>query len=96
MCCLSYEYQYYESARKGIPKVGKRVKTTQGDGKVVRQNVLKRVLTVLLDSGEEQEVSYDDVIRNPSAGQPAPGKANDQPKKCNGECVNSCKEKEKE
>jgi cell fate regulator YaaT (PSP1 superfamily) len=94
MCCLSYEYQYYESARKGIPKVGKRVKTTLGEGKVVRQNVLKRLLTVLLDSGEEQEVSYDDVIKNPAAGQPAPGKGSDQSTKCNGVCVNSCKEKE--
>jgi cell fate regulator YaaT (PSP1 superfamily) len=72
MCCLSYEYHYYEAAKKGIPKVGKRVKTTQGEGKIIRQNVLRRKLTVLLDSGEEQEVSYDDVIRSPACGQNTP------------------------
>lgn len=72
MCCLSYEYRYYEAAKKGIPKVGKRVKTTKGEGKVVRQNALRRRITVLLDSGEEQEISYDEVIRNPPGGQNPP------------------------
>ncbi|RJR46864.1 MAG: stage 0 sporulation protein [Desulfobacteraceae bacterium] len=89
MCCLSYEYRYYENARKGIPKVGKRVKTTKGEGKVVRQNVLKRVLTVLLDSGEEQDVSYDDVIRNPAAAQPAQAKGHDKGKESREDPENS-------
>jgi cell fate regulator YaaT (PSP1 superfamily) len=73
MCCLSYEYHYYEAAKKGIPKVGKRVKTTQGDGKIIRQNVLRRKITVLLDTGEEREISYDEVIRTPAGGPNAPG-----------------------
>jgi cell fate regulator YaaT (PSP1 superfamily) len=61
MCCLSYEYHYYESAKKGIPKVGKRVNTVHGEGKVIRQNVLRRRLTVMLESGEEKEISYDEI-----------------------------------
>ncbi len=71
MCCLSYEYRYYEAAKKGIPRVGKRVKTTEGDGKIIRQNALKRKMTVLMDSGEEQEVSYDDIVRTPPPGEAA-------------------------
>lgn len=63
MCCLSYEYGYYEEAKRGIPKVGKKVKTVHGEGKVIRQNVLTRRLTVLLESGDEQEISYDEVVR---------------------------------
>ncbi len=63
MCCLNYEYEYYEAARKGVPKVGKRVKTAQGEGKVIRQNVLRQKLTVMLDSGEEQEISYEEIQR---------------------------------
>ena len=76
MCCLSYEYRYYEAAKKGVPRVGKRVKTTEGEGKILRQNALRRKMTILLDSGEEREVSYDDILRSPPAGDapPAPAK----------------------
>ncbi len=63
MCCLTYEFEYYESVGKHVPKVGKRVRTPQGEGKVIRQNLLKKVLTVWLDSGEEVEVSTDDVLK---------------------------------
>ncbi|MBN2125453.1 MAG: stage 0 sporulation family protein [Deltaproteobacteria bacterium] len=61
MCCLAYEYAYYENAKKDVPKVGKRVKSPEGEGKVIRQNVLKKTLTVLLDSGEEKDVPFSDV-----------------------------------
>ena len=63
MCCLTYEYQYYEKVQKNIPKIGKKVKTIHGEGKVIRQNVLREKLTVLMDSGEEQEISYKDVVK---------------------------------
>ena len=62
MCCLTYEYNYYEKARKKIPKVGKKINTTKGTGKVVRQNLLKETLTVLLDSEEEIEISFSEII----------------------------------
>jgi cell fate regulator YaaT (PSP1 superfamily) len=61
MCCLAYEFAYYERAKKDIPKVGKRVKLADGGGKVIRQNVLKQTLTVLLDSGEEADVPFQEV-----------------------------------
>ncbi|MFH1490899.1 MAG: stage 0 sporulation family protein [Pseudomonadota bacterium] len=63
MCCLNYEYAYYEKAKKDIPKTGKKVNTRDGKGKVIRQNVLRKTLTVLLDSGEEKEISCQDVIK---------------------------------
>lgn len=96
MCCLSYEYKYYEKAKKGVPKVGKKVNTSEGEGKVLRQNALTRKITVLLASGEERELSYDDIIRNPVAGQTPPCAAkNDQGSgPCNGKCDKSSKEKE--
>ena len=63
MCCLTYEHAYYEKAKKNIPKTGKKVNTKHGKGKVIRQNVLKKTLIVLLESGEEKEVSYRDIIK---------------------------------
>ena len=68
MCCLTYEYAYYAKAKKDIPKVGKKVVTTLGEGKVIRQNVLKKTLTVVLDSGEEKEVSHNDIVKDDRSG----------------------------
>jgi cell fate regulator YaaT (PSP1 superfamily) len=64
MCCLNYEFSYYERAKKNLPKVGKRVNTVYGMGKVVRQNILREKMTVLLESGEEKEIPYDDIVRD--------------------------------
>lgn len=64
MCCLAYEYGYYEEAKKDIPKIGKRVNTRHGEGKIIRQNVLRKTLTIILDSSEELEISYDDIIKD--------------------------------
>jgi cell fate regulator YaaT (PSP1 superfamily) len=62
MCCLTYEYGYYEKAKKDIPKIGKKVKTIHGKGKVVRQNLLTKTLTITLNSGDEIEASFDDIV----------------------------------
>ena len=38
-CCLVYEQATYAEARKGLPKLGKRVVTETGDGRVVEVDV---------------------------------------------------------
>jgi len=54
MCCLTYEFETYKNLKKGMPKLGKRVSLNHGlEGKVIRQNVLKRQLTVILSDGRE-------------------------------------------
>jgi cell fate regulator YaaT (PSP1 superfamily) len=63
MCCLNYEYGFYEKIKRDLPKIGKKVTTKNGDGKVVRQNVLKESLTVMLDSGTEVEVKIQDLVQ---------------------------------
>ncbi len=63
MCCLSYEYDYYNKVTKNIPKIGKSIKTEKGTGKVIRNNVLKESVTILLESSEEElDVMYDEII----------------------------------
>jgi cell fate regulator YaaT (PSP1 superfamily) len=64
MCCLNYEHAYYENTKKNLPKIGKKVSTSQGQGKVVRQNILKRTLTIHLESGEEIEVPFEDMVKD--------------------------------
>ena len=48
MCCLTYEHEYYEKIKKDLPKIGKKVRTRDGEGKIVRQNVLKETLTIAI------------------------------------------------
>lgn len=64
MCCLSYEYDLYNNTSSNIPKVGKNVNTKKGKGKVIRHNVLNESLTILLDSEEEIDIKYCDMIRD--------------------------------
>ncbi|MBW1922700.1 MAG: stage 0 sporulation family protein [Deltaproteobacteria bacterium] len=63
MCCLTYEHRYYEKMKDHLPKTGKRVVSKLGEGKVIRQNVLKETLTLQLDSGEEVEVGLSDLLQ---------------------------------
>lgn len=53
MCCLAYEFPTYMELKKDLPKVGKRVQTRAGKGKVIRQNVLNKTVTIELEEGGE-------------------------------------------
>ncbi len=63
MCCLSYEHDMYLELKKNFPKLGKRVKTPQGEGKVVKHNALSGSVTVLLDEGKEVTFPIKDVTQ---------------------------------
>jgi cell fate regulator YaaT (PSP1 superfamily) len=54
-CCLVYEYEQYVEAKKQLPKVGKRIGTPYGEGRVRDQRVLRDSVLVEL-SGELREV----------------------------------------
>jgi cell fate regulator YaaT (PSP1 superfamily) len=56
-CCLMHENDIYLEAKKNMPKMGKRVITPQGEGKVIRLNPLSQKVSV--DLGEEGIVEFD-------------------------------------
>jgi cell fate regulator YaaT (PSP1 superfamily) len=64
MCCLTYEHEYYDQVKKDIPKIGKTITTKKGEGKVIRQNLLKETLTIILDTNEEIEILFGDIIKD--------------------------------
>lgn len=68
MCCLAYEHRFYEQMRKNLPKVGKKVKTTRGQGKVIRVNALKETVAVMLESGEEAEFQPSELVTGEGQG----------------------------
>jgi len=51
-CCLVYEQATYAELRKGLPKLGKRVITAQGEGRVVEVDVLRQRVRVAYGPGE--------------------------------------------
>jgi cell fate regulator YaaT (PSP1 superfamily) len=60
MCCLAYEYETYVELKKGLPKVGKRIQTPQGAGKVKYINIISKKISVELDDGLFYEMkTYD-------------------------------------
>ena len=61
MCCLAYEVDTYSEMKKDLPKVGKRVVTPKGPGKVSHQNIMNQTVKVALDDGKEVEVGFDEI-----------------------------------
>ena len=53
MCCLKYEQEAYTDLLKRTPKVGAIVKTPDGKGLVVENNLISGILKVRLDSAPE-------------------------------------------
>ena len=55
MCCLKYENEVYKDMRKHFPKIGTKVKTEFGKGKVISHLVLENKYIVAIEG-------HDDVI----------------------------------
>ncbi|MBF0259209.1 MAG: stage 0 sporulation family protein [Desulfamplus sp.] len=58
MCCLTFENNTYINLKSALPKPGKLIETPKGAGRVIRQNVLRGSVSVLLGDQTEIEVSF--------------------------------------
>lgn len=58
MCCLSFEYDTYKELMRDLPKMGERLHTKEGKGKVIAVNPLKRTVMVELEEGRQLEINY--------------------------------------
>ncbi len=56
MCCLKNEQEVYEDLLKRTPAVGSVVSTPEGKGNVTSTNLLKSLITVSIDKGDEKIV----------------------------------------
>lgn len=57
MCCLSYENDFYSEIVTKMPKINSRVKTKDGTGVVVYNNILAQKVTVRIESENEVKIS---------------------------------------
>ena len=74
-CCLRYEYASYLELKRALPNPGKRVESVKGNGKVLRQNILKQtVLIQLEEDGGVVEATLEDLVdtRGPQREDPGP------------------------
>ena len=46
LCCLKYEDECYRECGKNLPKIGKKIQTEHGEGKVISTDVLKQTYRV--------------------------------------------------
>ncbi len=61
MCCLTYEYSTYQEIRKNLPRVGKRLTLPEGEGKVIRYNLIRQTVTLEMEDGRETEISLAEI-----------------------------------
>jgi len=55
LCCLSYENDQYKQMKAVMPKLGQKTETPRGAGTVVSLQLLKGLVTVLLDRDNTEE-----------------------------------------
>ena len=51
-CCMAYEYHVYKELNKGLPRMGGKMDTPEGKGKVINLNILKRLVQVDIGDGK--------------------------------------------
>lgn len=56
MCCLNYEQSTYEDIRKITPSVGSIVKTKEGQGEVIENNIIKESLKVKILNEKDEPI----------------------------------------
>ena len=57
MCCLSYENDFYSEIATKMPKLNARVKTADGIGSVIYNNLLKQKVTVKIENDNDFKIS---------------------------------------
>lgn len=49
MCCLTYENDFYKEASREFPDFGDKIKTVDGNGRVIGMNILSRTIKLRFD-----------------------------------------------
>ena len=61
MCCLAFEYACYKEAKQRLPRVGSKVTTFRGVGKVMEIDVPKEELVIELEEGGRVRIKATEV-----------------------------------
>ncbi len=61
LCCLVYENDTYKELRKNIPKNGSRVKTPEGEGKLINSDIIQQKVLIELAEGKRSYFSLKEI-----------------------------------
>jgi len=61
MCCLTFEDKTYRDMKKTLPKIGKKVLTRAGEGKIIRHDVVGQKVVVQISDGSEMLIGIDEI-----------------------------------
>lgn len=56
MCCLVYEADVYKEMKRGLPKLGEKIRLENASGKVIRNNIFEDHFVVETEKGEQVEI----------------------------------------
>jgi cell fate regulator YaaT (PSP1 superfamily) len=65
MCCLVYESEVYREMKRGLPKVGEKVRLEERPGKVVRNNIFEDYIVIETEDREQVRVTKADWRKRP-------------------------------
>jgi cell fate regulator YaaT (PSP1 superfamily) len=61
MCCLVYEHHVYDQCLKNIPNLGKKVNTPEGQGKLVKIDIMNEKAVVELEDGKRLHMTLNEL-----------------------------------
>lgn len=64
MCCLRYEYDAYKDFKGRAPKVGAKIETPDGVGKVISLDVPKEMVTIQVEADKKISVPLGDMTKS--------------------------------
>lgn len=71
-CCLRYEHESYQEMSKNLPRIGMRIHTNHGTGRVVDRQILTQLVKIHSDEGKYITVVAEDIVEwNVPEGAPA-------------------------
>lgn len=69
-CCLAYEQQHYQEARKELPRLGQQVSTPKGDGTVHELDIPRKLVRVHRGDGTMSTFPASEITFAPPANKP--------------------------
>lgn len=68
LCCLRYEMDYYDEVTPQYPRVGAKCVTRHGTGRIIRSDIFREEIRILLDEAGEIRMSLAELNRAKNRG----------------------------
>ena len=63
-CCMAYEFTVYKEQSRSLPRLGEKINTANGKGRVVEVNILKRLVSIDMGEGKIVKTVFPKVSEN--------------------------------